>query len=491
MTRGPLAKAGRGNHGIALPSAIAPAAPGRRSVAVVAGMLPAMDAVGAVGAGLVVGWLHDDVGAADFARQSAATLVGTLLFLAMAALTGQYRAEGLDRRIQEIGRPAVMWGLALLLTIAIAYLWDGGVALARGWLVGWALAGAATLAGWRLGAAALMRRWRAQGRLAERIAVVGAGDHARRLLDHLAQDSLAGQVAVLGVYHIDAAAGPGATIDGRIAELLREAPGLGLDAVVVALPWSDPERIAAVCLQLRDLPVDVRLAPDLAAYDLPHGAPHMMGGRLALEMWGRPLRNWRGFVKRAEDLVVSAGLLVLLAPVMLLAAAAIRLDSPGPVLLRQRRFGLGNRPIMILKFRTMYADRCDATGRQATLRGDPRVTRVGRFLRGSSIDELPQLFNVLAGSMSLVGPRAHPVEMQVGGRYYHEIVRHYAARHRMKPGITGLAQVNGQRGLVDTMEKAQRRLDYDLHYVEHWSLAMDARILVATLARGMRSDNAF
>lgn len=495
MTRVPLAEAEPGVRGVPLLSGAAPTTLVRRSVAVLAGLLPAVDAAIAIGAGLAVSALVDGDAAGDGARHAAATLVGTMLFLALAALSGQYRADLLDRYIGAIGRVMATWGLALVLTITVAYLWDGGIAVTRGWLVGWALAGGGALATWRILAATRMRRWRAEGRLAERVAIVGGADHTQRLVDHLAQPGLEGQVAVIGVYGIDPPTAQDAPVldivHRRLADLVHEAPGLGLDAVIVALPWSDPDRIAAVCMQLRDLPVDVRLAPDLAAYDLPTGAPRMMGGRLALEVWGRPLRDWRGFVKRAEDLLVSAGLLVLVAPVMLLAALAIRLDSPGPVLLRQRRFGLGNRPIMIFKFRSMYANRCDATGRLATLRGDPRVTRVGRFLRSSSIDELPQLFNVLLGTMSLVGPRAHPVEMQVGGRYYHEIVRHYAARHRMKPGITGLAQVNGQRGLVDSMEKAQRRLDYDLHYVEHWTLWMDARILVATLTRGMRGDNAF
>jgi Undecaprenyl-phosphate glucose phosphotransferase len=495
MSRAPIAEADPHEHGIARVCAATPQGLMRRSVALLAGLLPAIDAIMCVAAGLAVGHLLDDDTGADAARQAAAIMVGTMLFLALATLGGQYRAEGLDRRIGQIGRPLTLWAMALMLTITVAYLWDGGIAVTRAWLVGWSLAGGAALAAWRGIAATRLRIWRAEGRLAERVAILGSPEHARRLLDHLGRPDLEGQVSVLGVYQLDPAAADGspvaAALAGRLSDLLRDAPGLGLDAVIVALPWSDPERIAEVCLRLRDLPVDVRLAPDLAAYDLPNGAPRLFAGRLALEVWGRPLRDWRGVVKRAEDLVVSAGMLVVVAPVMLLAALAIRLESPGSVLLRQRRFGLGNRPITILKFRTMYADRGDATGRQATVPGDPRVTRVGRFLRSSSIDELPQLYNVLIGTMSLVGPRAHPVEMQVGGLYYHEIVRHYAARHRMKPGITGLAQINGHRGLVDTVEKAQRRLDYDLHYVENWSLGMDLRILLATLSSTIRSDNAF
>lgn len=314
-----------------------------------------------------------------------------------------------------------------------------------------------------------------------------------RIIEHLGDPGLEGEVQILGIYGLEGMA-PGEAhpeTRGRLTDLLRDARDLRPDAVLIALPWSQPDRIAETCMRLRELPVDVRLAPDLACYDLAMAAPRAFAGRSALEVWGRPLRDWRGVIKRAEDIVIGCGLVVLFAPVMALSALAIRLDSKGPVLLRQRRYGFGNTPIMIFKFRTMYADRGDVTGRVATIPGDPRVTRVGRFLRRSSLDELPQLFNVILGSMSLVGPRAHPVEMQVGGRYYHDIVSHYAARHRMKPGITGLAQINGYRGLVDTVEKAQRRLDYDLHYVEHWSLAMDIRILFATVFRGFTSDNAF
>lgn len=491
MTRLSMAESDR----TVLPASAAPAPLACRSVAVMAGVLPVADAIIVLAADICVSVALDDGTAGGVVRQFAAAVVGTGLFVGMAGLAGQYRAENLDRRIGALGPLTATWALALMLTITIAYLWDGGVAVPRAWTVGWFVTGGGALLCWRLAAAARMRRWREDGRLAERVAVIGSADHARRLVEHLAQPGLEGQVAVLGVY--DAGAAPrvagcrAVPVNGCLDDLLRDAPGLGLDAVMIALPWSDPDHIGEICLRLRDLPVDVRLAPDLAAYDLPTGAPRSFAGRHALEVWGRPLRDWRGLLKRAEDLAVGGGLVVLFAPVMLLTALAIRMDSPGPVMLRQRRYGLGNKPIMIFKFRTMHADQGDATGRMATIPGDPRVTRVGRFLRRMSLDELPQLLNVLLGTMSLVGPRAHPVEMQVGGRYYQDIVSHYAARHRMKPGITGLAQINGYRGLVDTVEKAQRRLDYDLQYVEHWSVAMDLRILTATIFRGFTSGGAY
>lgn len=465
----------------------------RRSAALMAGVLPAVDAVLLLLADLIVGLSSGDGGSGATGRQLAATVVGAGLFVAMSSLAGQYRAEGLDRRVGALAPLSALWAVAVMLTLTLAFLWDGGVAVTRGWVVGWFLLGGGALVAWRQGVALVMRRWRVEGRLAERVVVIGNSTHVHRIIEHLGDPGLEGEVQILGIYGLEGMA-PGEAhpeTRGRLTDLLRDARDLRPDAVLIALPWSQPDRIAETCMRLRELPVDVRLAPDLACYDLAMAAPRAFAGRSALEVWGRPLRDWRGVIKRAEDIVIGCGLVVLFAPVMALSALAIRLDSKGPVLLRQRRYGFGNTPIMIFKFRTMYADRGDVTGRVATIPGDPRVTRVGRFLRRSSLDELPQLFNVILGSMSLVGPRAHPVEMQVGGRYYHDIVSHYAARHRMKPGITGLAQINGYRGLVDTVEKAQRRLDYDLHYVEHWSLAMDIRILFATVFRGFTSDNAF
>jgi polysaccharide biosynthesis protein PslA len=458
--------------------------PARRSLRLIAGLLPWGDAAALALAGGLASAATADGGSG---RHLAATLVGMLAMGGIGLAAGHYRAEEVDLRAGSLRLVLAAFGLALLVTLAIAFLWDGGIALSRQWMLGWACLGVALLALWRTALALRIGAWRAEGRLAERIVILGAGPQAARLAEALRQHDPAGRTALLGCYGMNREDGP----DGGIDDLLGAAPRLGLDAVLVALPWSAPDLVAEACLRLRDLPVDVRLAPDLAAWDLPAGAPRPVAGRTAVEIWGRPLRDWRGIAKRAEDILVGGALILLFAPVMLAASVAIRLDSPGPVLLRQRRYGFANEPIMVLKFRSMHVALGDPTGARATVRDDPRVTRVGRFLRRTSLDELPQLFNVVAGSMSLVGPRAHPVEMRVEGRPYEEVVRHYAARHRMKPGITGLAQVNGCRGLVDTREKAQRRLDYDLLYVESWSLGLDLRILAATVTRGFTSDAAF
>jgi len=200
-----------------------------------------------------------------------------------------------------------------------------------------------------------------------------------------------------------------------------------------------------------------------------------------LTLWQRPFRDMNQVAKRAEDLMLSAIAVTLLSPVLVVAALLIRLTSPGPILFVQPRVGFNNEAINVYKFRTMYTHMADLGAKQTTTRDDPRVTPVGRFLRRFSIDELPQLLNVLQGSMSLVGPRPHGTEMMVGDRFYHEAVRGYAGRHRVKPGITGYAQVKGLRGEVRTIERAKRRVELDKYYVDHWSFWLDVYILFATV----------
>jgi exopolysaccharide biosynthesis polyprenyl glycosylphosphotransferase len=210
-----------------------------------------------------------------------------------------------------------------------------------------------------------------------------------------------------------------------------------------------------------------------------------------LEIVNRPLKDWRAIAKWVEDTLISSVALILVGPLMGLIAILIKLDSPGPIFFVQRRFGFNNNVIRVLKFRTMHVGRGDASGAQRTVRNDPRVTRIGWFLRLLSFDELPQLINVLRGDMSLVGPRPHAVAMKAGDRLYCEAVEHYMHRHRVKPGITGLAQVNGLRGEVDTLEKAHARVAHDLYYIEHWSLWLDLKIILKTAGILASCENAY
>jgi exopolysaccharide biosynthesis polyprenyl glycosylphosphotransferase len=196
--------------------------------------------------------------------------------------------------------------------------------------------------------------------------------------------------------------------------------------------------------------------------------------------------------KACFDRIVGSILLVLLSPIMLAVALAIKLDSPGPALFRQKRYGFNNELIEVFKFRSMYVDQTDADAAKLTTRDDPRVTRVGRFIRKTSLDELPQLINVaVKGNLSLVGPRPHAVQAKADNRLYEQVVDGYFARHRVKPGITGWAQVNGWRGETDTQEKLERRVEHDLFYIENWSVIFDLYILMLTPFRLFSTENAY
>jgi exopolysaccharide biosynthesis polyprenyl glycosylphosphotransferase len=216
-----------------------------------------------------------------------------------------------------------------------------------------------------------------------------------------------------------------------------------------------------------------------------------LGQALTIAILDRPLKNWARVTKWLEDKVLSAVLLVAFAPVMGLIALAIRMESEGPVFFVQRRFGFNNELIPVLKFRTMRQALTDQSGAARTVRNDPRVTKVGRILRRTSLDELPQLINVLRGEMSLVGPRPHVPAMQAGQQLYHEAVRSYFLRHHVRPGMTGWAQVHNLRGEIASLAAAQERVAYDLYYIEHWSVWMDLKIILLTFRTVLSLTNAY
>jgi len=251
--------------------------------------------------------------------------------------------------------------------------------------------------------------------------------------------------------------------------------------VLVALPWSAENRIGQIVRNLRRLPVDVLLVPDMVAFRHAHNRIANVGGLPMFNVSKIPLAGWSPLIKRIEDLLLAGLATIALLPLMLLLALLIKLDSPGPALFRQKRYGYNDRLIEVFKFRSMFHHQCDVNAERQTTRNDDRVTRVGRFIRKTSLDELPQLFNVLLGSMSMVGPRPHATATKAAGVLFEDAVEQYSARHRVKPGITGWAQVNGYRGETDTLEKIEKRVEYDLEYIERWSVWFDLYILFRTI----------
>jgi Undecaprenyl-phosphate glucose phosphotransferase len=263
------------------------------------------------------------------------------------------------------------------------------------------------------------------------------------------------------------------------------------NAALVVLPVKSNDEVHEILDELRHLPIEVRVLPDLSNFPVSPTSVSSLGGLPLLGIMEKPLLEWEVAVKRAEDLIIGSLLLLLTAPLMVFIACAIRLDSSGPVLFRQPRVGFCNRQFEIFKFRTMVASATDLHADRLVSRGDPRVTRIGKWLRRSSLDELPQLFNVIRGDMSLVGPRPHAARAKAGDLLYDDAVEQYASRFRIKPGITGWAQVNGWRGQTDTVDKLRQRVEHDLHYISHWSLGLDLAILLKTVTALFGGANAF
>jgi len=268
---------------------------------------------------------------------------------------------------------------------------------------------------------------------------------------------------------------------GGFEELLELARRGMLDQLIVALPLVKQERLDKIIEELSAGAIDVCIMPREFLVLRDRYRVNYIGSLPVLSVWQQPVRDFDGLIKEIQDRLLALFGLIALSPLLLLTALAIRLESKGPILFRQKRFGFNNLEIEVLKFRSMYVDRQDESGGERTRKGDSRITRVGRIIRRTSIDELPQLWNVLRGDMSIVGPRPHALAMRVGDEHYHEAVRGYQARHRVKPGITGLAQVRGLRGEIDTIERAKKRVEYDIYYIENWSPLLDMRIILETL----------
>jgi Undecaprenyl-phosphate glucose phosphotransferase len=279
---------------------------------------------------------------------------------------------------------------------------------------------------------------------------------------------------------------------GNVDELVEFARNTRIDLIIFALPITAEQRILEMLRKLWVLPTDIRLAAHANRLRFRPRSYSYVGQVPVLDLLDKPIADWDVVIKLAFDKIVGALALIALSPVLLATAIAIKLDSPGPVLFRQRRYGFNNELVEVFKFRSMYADKADATATKLVTRGDPRVTRVGRFIRKTSLDELPQLLNVVfKGNLSLVGPRPHAVHAKAADRQYDEVVDGYFARHRVRPGITGWAQVNGWRGETDTHEKIQQRVEHDLHYIENWSILFDLYILAVTPFSLINSKNAF
>lgn len=405
-----------------------------------------------------------------------------------------YSIPSLRRLLAQFGK-VLMSSVASFLGLGgLAYILNVGIASPQRMSI-WLIATILLLLTVRTCAAFAINALGRAGRLERRTVIVGGGKDADALISELAEDN-SGQLKILGIFddRLD-----GRAVEGRadfahlgtfekLSDFCRD---FGVDLLIVTVPARAEERLMQILRRLFTLQIDVRVSALNSKLRLNSRAYSYIGRVPMLAVMDKPLSDWDRVLKNVEDRVLGALLFLLALPVMALVALAIRLESKGPILFRQRRYGFDSELIEVYKFRSMYADKLDATASKLVTRDDPRVTRVGRFIRKASLDELPQLINVLRGQMSLVGPRPHATGARAERDLYEDVAQGYFARHRVKPGVTGWAQVSGWRGETDTHEKLLRRVEHDLYYIDNWSLIFDLYIIAMTPIALITGKNAY
>ncbi|MFI5012406.1 MAG: undecaprenyl-phosphate glucose phosphotransferase [Hyphomicrobiales bacterium] len=409
---------------------------------------------------------------------------------------GLYQISALRSFGHAMLRLAGTWALVFLIALAGVFFMKSGDVFSRAFLAIWFFLGLFVLSLERMMMASIVRWLTRKGRLDRRTAIVGGGEPAESLIKLLEHEKDTG-LQLCGVFDDRA--------DNRSPDVVANYPKLGtvddlvefarrtrLDLVIFTVPVSAEQRLLQMLRKLWVLPIDIRLSAHMAKLRLRPRSYSYIGSVPVLDLFDKPIADWDLVLKWIFDKVVGWSMLILLSPVLLLTALAVKLDSRGPVLFRQKRFGFNNELIEVLKFRSMYVDQQDQGAAKLVSKGDPRVTRVGRFIRKTSLDELPQLLNVaLFGNLSLVGPRPHALQAKAADRLYDQVVDGYFARHRVKPGITGWAQIHGWRGETDTQEKIQKRVEHDLYYIENWSLLLDVIILLKTPGSLLNTKSAY
>lgn len=413
----------------------------------------------------------------------------------LAQIGGLYRLEALLNPLRIIPRLVFGWaGLMAAMAVAIFAL-QLGFHLSRGWFLAWGIAGVGWLVVLRMVIAAVLRHYNAQGQLNRRAVIVGGGPEAEQAIAALQHSHDTG-ITLLGLFddrHDERSPDEtrGLRKLGSINDLIAFVRNTRVDTLIVTLPVHAEARLMQIVSRLWVLPVDIRLSAHAQKLRYRPRAYSYIGNLALLDVFDKPLGDWGPLLKSIEDRLIASIAMLILSPVIALVALAVKLDSKGPILFRQKRYGFNNELIEVYKFRSMFTDMADVDARKLVTKDDPRVTRVGRFIRKTTLDELPQLFNVLKGDLSLVGPRPHATRASAAGTLYENAVQGYFARHKVKPGMTGWAQVNGWRGETDTEEKIRARVEHDLHYIENWSLTFDLYILARTPLALLNTKNAY
>ncbi len=411
-------------------------------------------------------------------------LIAAIIFMLCAESLGLYRSWRASTTARMLLTTTGVWGLTVLLLLPIGFFAKVSSDFSRIVIGGWIVASGLGLMSWRLVFRQVLRRMRAKGFNSRTAVIVGLNDNALRMRDQINSAPDLG-IRFSGFFddrgsrrlHEDH---PDEVLLGSINELIERTKKGEFDLIFIALPLKAQKRIAQILDRCGDTTASVHLIPDFFTYNLLHARMGAVGDVQTLSIYETPILGFNDFLKRSFDIVFSSLVLLLIAAPMLVIATAVKFTSPGPVIFKQVRYGLDGRRIFVWKFRSMSTQDNGDKIIQAT-KGDARITKVGAFIRKTSLDELPQFINVLQGRMSVVGPRPHAV---AHNEEYRQLIPYYMLRHKVKPGITGWAQINGFRGETDTLDKMEGRVDYDLDYIRNWSLLMDIKIVFLTVFKG-------
>ena len=435
-----------------------------------------------IGAVLAFRWRFGNVDFPQF--YDIAVILGSLLTLIVFSTSGIYTSWRGKRWIHQARIVTMTWLLVVVILILIAFLTKTSALFSRQWMAMWTFMGWGCLLAFRLAFYKVLQFMRSRGWNHKRIIIVGTGELARSVARNIREASWTG-LDIVAFYDDDKSAVAseidGITVKYGVDNLHAIVAQHNINEVWLALPLKEEQRMKDIVTSLRHSTVNIRFVPGIFGFRLFNHSITEVAGLPIIDLNTSPIIGVNRFVKEVEDRLLSLVILILISPVLLFITI-------GPVLFKQMRHGWDGKPVKIYKFRTMVVHDEDGGAVTQASKGDKRITRFGAFLRRTSLDELPQFFNVLQGRMSIVGPRPHAIEHN---NHYKEQIDAYMLRHKVKPGITGWAQVNGWRGETDTLEKMKRRIDYDLYYIENWTLWLDIKIIFLSMFSGFVHKNAY
>ncbi|AMO78190.1 undecaprenyl-phosphate glucose phosphotransferase [Pseudomonas citronellolis] len=425
--------------------------------------------------------------------QTIATLLALVIFYLLSDFSQLYTSWRGERVREELRKVGGVWAISFMGVFIFEYFVLDIPLLKDSALLQWFSLSTISLCGYRILLRNLLNALRRRGFNTRSVAIAGAGALGQRLAVNIASAPWMG-LDLLGFFD-DKQRDPirlanskiRLPISGDLEQLVEQARAGQIDRVYITLPMRSEARIKWLVAQLSDTTVSVYIVPDVFVFELLHSRSQNINGVPTISIFDSPMTGANTIIKRLEDILLSSLILCLIAVPMLAISITVKFSSPGPVFFRQKRYGIDGRPIEVWKFRSMRVMENGTDVVQAT-RGDNRITAVGAFLRRTSLDELPQFINVLLGDMSIVGPRPHAV---AHNEQYRGQINSYMLRHKVKPGITGWAQVNGWRGETDTLDKMQKRVEHDLAYIHNWSLWWDLKIVFLTVFKGFIHKNAY